>query len=107
MVNNAQKTKLVLVSHNRPISMPSKISGIGPILMQIPGIGAAPVDKIRISVCTLCDLVDMQSKFKILAELPTNCANLILLSTRAGRAYGILPRFIKHKLFIFAVIKIH
>ena len=31
MVNNAQKTELVLVSHNRPIAIPSKIAGIGPI----------------------------------------------------------------------------
>ena len=31
MVNNAQTTELVLVQHTRPIPIPSKHAGIGPI----------------------------------------------------------------------------
>ena len=42
MVNNAQKTDLELVLHdNELILIPSKIAGIGPIPIKMPGIGAA------------------------------------------------------------------
>ena len=44
MVNNAQKTELVFASHNR---IPSKIAGIGPIVIQIAGIGATLLKAIR------------------------------------------------------------